>query len=84
MSCYRRADTGAQLDLLVVPGAERREFEVELTAKPDISASVRAAMKSLGLTTLDVVHTGGSTPPLSPGIRAVEIHRLLEDVNPLQ
>ncbi len=82
--CYFwRAHTGAELDLLVVRGAERRGFEVKLTAQPDVTASMRAAMENLGLKTLDVVHTGDSTFPLAPGIRAVAIHRLLEDVKPL-
>lgn len=44
---------------------------------------MRAAMENLGLETRDVVHTGDSTFPLAPGIRAVAIHRLLEDVKPL-
>lgn len=78
-----RAHTGAELDLLVVRGAERRGFEVKLTAQPDVTTSMRAAMENLGLKTLDVVHTGDSTFPLAPGIRAVAIHRLLEDVKPL-
>lgn len=53
------------------------------TAQPDVTASMRAAMENLGLETRDVVHTGDSTFPLAPGIRAVAIHRLLEDVKPL-
>jgi len=81
---FWRAHTGAELDLLVVRGAQRRGFEVKLTAQPEVTASMRAAMNDLGLKTIDVVHTGDSTFPLAPGIRAVAIHRLLEDVKPLR
>jgi len=68
----------------VVRGTERRGFEVKLTAQPDVNASMRAAMNDLELKTLDVVQTGDSTFPLTPGIRAVALHLLLEDEKRLQ
>ncbi len=81
---FWRAHTGAELDLLIVRGSQRRGFEVKLTSEPEVTASMHVAMRDLGLNSLDVVHSGDSTFPLAPGIRAVAIHRLVEDVKPLR
>jgi len=83
--CYFwRAHTGAELDLLVVRGTQRRGFEIKLTAEPDVTASMRSAMNDLGLETIDVIHVGDSTFPLASDIRAVAVHRVLEDIKALR
>lgn len=74
---------GAELDLLVVRGRVRRGFEVKRTSTPRVTKSMRTAMETLGLETLDVVHGGKDTFPLTDRIRAVAAARLLEDVRPL-
>jgi len=44
---------------------------------------MRAALKDLRLSSLDVIHAGDHTFELSPRIRAVSLARLLEDIPPL-
>lgn len=75
---------GAELDLLVVRGRERRGFEVKRTTSPSITRSMRSALADLGLESLDVVHAGRETFPLGPRFRAVALHRVLSDVRPLR
>lgn len=83
--CYFWAThTGAELDLLVVQGAQRRGFEIKRTTAPRITASMRAALEDLELTSLDVIHAGSDTFPLDRRIRAVAARRLLADVSPLR
>jgi predicted AAA+ superfamily ATPase len=74
---------GAELDLLVVRGGERRGFEFKRTAAPRLTPGMRSALKDLRLTHLDVVHAGKTTFRLAPEVRAVAARRLLEDVEPL-
>lgn len=74
---------GAELDLLVVRGRVRRGFEVKRTSTPRVTKSMRAAVETLGLETLDVIHGGKDTFPLTDTIRAVAASRLLDDVAPL-
>jgi len=62
---------GAELDLLVVRGAQRLGFEVKRTDTPAITASMRSALESLRLERIDVVHAGTRTYPLAPQIRAL-------------
>lgn len=76
--------TGAELDLLVVRGRERRGFEVKLTDAPRVTPAMRSALDALGLSALDVVHAGPDTFPLAPKIRAVAAQRLWRDVRPLR
>lgn len=54
-----RTHAGAELDLLVVRGNQRRGFEFKRTSAPRTTKSMRAAMDSLGLEALDVVVPGG-------------------------
>jgi predicted AAA+ superfamily ATPase len=75
---------GAELDLLIVRGVRRRAFEVKRTTAPRTTRSMRAAMESLGLERLDVVHAGEETYPLARGIRALAFSRLEEDLEPLE
>jgi predicted AAA+ superfamily ATPase len=79
--CYYWAThAGAELDLLVVRGEQRRGFEIKRTTAPSVTPSMRHALADLDLSALDVVHAGEHTFPLQQGIRAVSINRLLEDV----
>ena len=67
---------GAELDLLVVREGRRRGFEFKRTDAPGVTKSMHVAIRDLGLESIDVVHAGGDTYPLSPKIRALAISRL--------
>ncbi|MDX1571096.1 MAG: ATP-binding protein [Xanthomonadales bacterium] len=73
---------GAELDLLVVRGNQRRGFEIKHTAAPKTTRSMHRSMEDLELDSLDVIHAGSETFPLSPSIRAVSIARLWCDLEP--
>ncbi len=73
----------AELDLLVAPGSRRLGFEFKHTVAPAVTKSMRAAIADLELETLDVVHVGKETYPLTQQIRAVALERLQRDVAPL-
>ena len=62
---------GPELDLLVVRGQRRLGYEFKRTDAPRATASMRSAMRQLGLDRLDVVHVGHGTFSLTDGIRAV-------------
>jgi predicted AAA+ superfamily ATPase len=74
---------GAELDLLVVRGRERRGFEFKRTDAPKVTPSMRSAMEDLGLDRLDVVHAGDRTFPLDARVRAVAARDILEVLEPL-
>jgi hypothetical protein len=74
---------GAELDLLVVRGGERRGFEIKHTSSPVVTPSMRIALEDLGLTSLDVIHAGDNTFDLAPRIRAVSLAHLLDEISPL-
>jgi predicted AAA+ superfamily ATPase len=75
--CYFWAThQGAELDLLVVQEGRRRGFEFKRTDAPDVTKSMHVAIRDLGLESLDVVHVGGDTYPLSTKIRALAISGL--------
>lgn len=76
--------SGPELDLLVVRGTQRRAFEIKRTAAPSLTPSMKAALESLRLKSLDVVHSGDRTFPLAPKIRAVAFTELLSKVPPLR
>lgn len=79
--CYFwRAHTGAEVDLLVVRGRERRAFEIKRTTAPRTTRSMHTAIEDLRLARLDVIHGGRETYPLQSGIRAVSVFRIREDV----
>jgi len=74
---------GAELDLLVVRGRQRRGFEIKRTTSPQVSPSMRSALSDLRLQSLDVIHAGDATFPVDKRIRAVASRRLLQDIKPL-
>lgn len=79
--CYFwRTHTGAEVDLLVVRGRERRAFEIKRTTAPRTTRSMHTAIEDLQLDRLDVIHGGRDTYPLRDRIRAVSIFRIREDV----
>jgi predicted AAA+ superfamily ATPase len=75
--------TGAELDLLIIRGQQRRAFEFKRTDAPKTTRSMQVALEDLKLTSLDVVHAGRDTFPLASKIRAVALTRLLDDLDPL-
>jgi predicted AAA+ superfamily ATPase len=79
--CYFWAThQGAELDLLVVDGTRRRGFEFKRTDAPGLTRSMRIAIEDLDLESLDVVHAGADTYPLSDAIRAVALSRVTTDL----
>ena len=74
---------GPELDLLVVRGRQRRGYEFKRTDAPRVTRSMRSAMEVLGLTSLDIVHVGRDTYPLTTGIRAVAGRDILAEIEPL-
>lgn len=74
---------GAELDLLVVRGRRRLGFEFKYTVAPEVTKSMRIAVQDLGLARLDVIHAGDATFPLGPGVRAVALRRMAEDLDAL-
>lgn len=75
--------SGAELDLLVVRGRNRWGFEIKRTSTPRITQSMREAIKDLHLRSLQLIHAGEKTFPLSDNILAVSCHNLLENIKPL-
>ena len=79
--CYFWAThQGAELDLLVMRGRERRGFEFKRTVAPEVTKSMTIAMADLQLTSIDVIHTGKETYPLTKGIRAVAVGEMLDAI----
>jgi predicted AAA+ superfamily ATPase len=78
--CYFWAlHSGAELDFLLVRGAQRLGFEVKLTRSPKVTASMRTAQQALALDHLYVLcHAPEqATPwPLAQGITAVPLQTL--------
>ena len=74
---------GAELDLLVVRGTERRGYEIKLTTGPRTTRSMHIAREDLKLTSLTVIHAGAESFPLARGIEAVAFGRIHEDLLPL-
>ena len=71
---------GAQLDLLVLDGARRLGFEVKRAEAPRMTRSMRSAMETLNLDSLDVVHAGTQRYRLAPGVRALPARELEGEV----
>lgn len=67
---------GAELDLLVLDGARRLGFEVKRAEAPRMTRSMRSAMETLNLDSLDVVHAGTQRYRLAPGVRALPAREL--------
>ncbi len=71
---------GAELDMLVVRQGRRRGFEFKRSDAPAVTKSMHIAIQDLGLESIDVVHAGRDTYPLSPKIRALAISRLTTEL----
>jgi predicted AAA+ superfamily ATPase len=83
--CYFWAThQGAELDLLVVRGRKRLGFEFKRTDAPAVTKSTKIALEDLKLDSLDIVHVGDETYPLTERVRAVAITRLRQDLKPLR
>ena len=80
---FWRLHTGAELDLLVQRGLQRRGFEIKLTTSPRTTRSMHSAIEALGLDELTVIYHGDEVYPLAPKIRAVGMQRLAE-IEPLR
>lgn len=76
--------SGAELDLLVVRGRRRLGFEIKRSSSPRVTPSLRSALEALAPDRIDVVHPGPETFPLAPGIRALSLSRLRQDLDPLE
>lgn len=74
---------GAEIDLLVVRGGLRLGFEVKRSVAPVVTRSMRIALEDLKLQRIDVLHAGRETFPLTDRIRAVSVHRLWTDIEPI-
>lgn len=82
--CYFWAThAGADLDLLVIHGQRKLGFEIKRTSAPRSTRSMHAAMESLGLERLDVIHAGTESFPLTDNVRAVAFSRMDQDIEPL-
>jgi predicted AAA+ superfamily ATPase len=75
---------GAELDLLIVRGSERRGFEIKRTSSPKVTPSMRTALTDLELTSLELIHAGEHSFDMQERLRAVSISRLIKDVAPLR
>ena len=75
--------TGAELDLLIVRGSDRRGFEIKRTTSPSTTRSMHAAREALGLASIDLVHAGAHSFPLREGVRAVAFGRIAEEIEAL-
>jgi predicted AAA+ superfamily ATPase len=71
---------GAELDLLVIRGNRRLAFEFKRTTAPTVTRSMRAALQSLGLEEIVVVHAGSRSFSLDRKIRAIPLERIFEQV----
>lgn len=74
---------GAELDLLVISRGKRYGFEFKYSSAPKVTPSMRNAIESLKLDSLEVVHAGQHTFPMAERIRGLSLHRLLTDLRPL-
>jgi uncharacterized protein len=77
---YWATQAGAELDLLVVRGNERRGFEMKYVDAPSLTPSMKNALEDLKLDSLDVLYPGMRTYSLHARVRAVPISRVLLDV----
>ena len=75
--------SGAELDLLVTRGRRRLGFEFKRTDAPKLTRSMLAALDTLGLERIDVVHAGTHGYRMHEKVRAVPMGELLETLKPL-
>lgn len=79
--CYFWAThSGAELDLLVVRGRHCWGFEFKRTSSPALTKSLMAALETLRLRQLFVIHAGERTFKLHERVTAVAAARILEDL----
>ena len=69
---------GAELDLLVTTDGQRRGFEINYTAIPRVTKSMRATIDTLGLDRLIIVYPGERTLSLAENIKAIGLVDLLD------
>ena len=81
---YWATHGGAEIDLLVMSGNRRLGFEIKRTTAPGVTPAMVQAMADLSLTSLDVVHAGESTFPLTDSVRALSARHLESDLEPLR
>ena len=75
--CYHwSTHSGAALDLLVTDGSRRYGFEVKRAEAPRLTPSMKSAMETLKLDSLDIVHAGAKRYSLATGIRALPASEL--------
>ena len=75
--------TGAALDLLIAAGGRRYGFEVKRAEAPRLTPSMRSAMETLNLDSLDVIHAGAERYELATGVRALPASQLTSSLKPL-
>ena len=75
--------TGAALDLLIAAGGRRYGFEVKRAEAPRLTPSMRSAMETLNLDSLDVIHAGAERYELASGVRALPASQLTTGLKPL-
>lgn len=75
--------TGAALDLLIAVGGRRYGFEVKRAEAPRLTPSMRSAMETLNLDSLDVIHAGAERYELATGVRALPASQLTSGLKPL-
>lgn len=82
--CYFWAThQGAELDLLVTSGQQRRGFEFKASSAPSMTRAMHIALDDLKLDSLDIVYPGEDTYPLAAKVRAVALRHLTRDLKPL-
>ncbi len=74
---------GAELDLLVIRGKKRIGVEIKRTVSPQMTPSMRSALKDLRLQQLYVIHAGEKLYPLHRRVSAIPLSRLLSGLKPL-
>lgn len=75
--------SGAELDLLVVRGNQSIGIEFKRTDAPRPTHSMRAALETLALDELVVIHAGEHSFPLADRMRAVSLRRVRAELAPL-
>ena len=75
--------SGSELDLLVIRGRQRLGFEFKRTDAPKLTRSMIAALDTLRLDRIHVVHAGRRSYRMHEKVRAIAMHELLEVLYPL-
>jgi uncharacterized protein len=81
------SDVGGRWERLWMRGGYPRAYlartdeESLLAPRPDPHLSMHVALRDLGLESIDVVHAGGDSYPLSPKIRALAISKVATELD---